>query len=79
MGDYGNSIIVDKQDRILVAGYTRSKRGDYDIIIWRYNPNETLDKSFNNKGYVIYAYKNKDDKAYSIAIDNQNRILVAGY
>jgi uncharacterized delta-60 repeat protein len=79
MGDYGNSIIVDNQDRILVAGYTRSKRGDYDIIIWRYNPNGTLDKSFNNKGYVIYDYKNKDDKAYSIAIDNQNRILVAGY
>jgi uncharacterized delta-60 repeat protein len=79
MGDYGNSIIVDNQDRILVAGYTRSKRGDYDIIIWRYNPNGPLDKSFNNKGYVIYDYKNKDDIAYFIAIDNQNRILVAGY
>lgn len=39
---------------------------------------EPLINHLITKAYVIYDYKNKDDIAYSIAIDNQNRILVAG-
>jgi uncharacterized delta-60 repeat protein len=77
--DESQSIIVDTKGRILVVGRSKSNRGDYDIVIWRYNPDGSLDKTFNNQGFVLYDYKSKEDRPTSIILDKQGRILVAGY
>ena len=80
-GDSGSSITIDSYGRILVAGNS-SNGSNYDMAIWRYNSNGTLDTSFNSAGYIIHnsaAGGNGDDQGHSITIDSYSRILVAGY
>ncbi|MBI5635246.1 MAG: SBBP repeat-containing protein, partial [Nitrospirae bacterium] len=80
-GDYGWSITTDAADRILVAGYSFNASGNDDMVIWRYNPDGTLDTTFNNSGFVIHsnaAGGNSHDWGSSITIDASGRIFVTG-
>jgi uncharacterized delta-60 repeat protein len=71
------SIVIDKQDRIVVSGTTWSG-ANYDFFVARFNDNGTLDSSFGTNGLVITGVGIGDDFAYDMAIDSQNRIVVAG-
>ena len=75
--DTGYSVITDSANRIVVAGYS-SNGPDLDITIWRFNPNGTPDTTFDTDGLVTWDSGNGDDKAYSVAIDSANRIIVTG-
>ena len=78
--DYGNSITTDSQGRILVAGNSWDG-SNYDMVIWRYMPDGSLDSTFGNNGIVVHdnaAGGNKHDYGFSITIDSQGRILVTG-
>src|SRR3989338_3716307 len=80
--DYGNSITIDSNGKILVTGYSSS--GDYDdMVIWRYNTDGTLDTTFGGgDGIVVHdgaAGGDSDDKGGSITIDSSGKILVTGY
>ena len=80
-GDTGRSIAIDSQGRILVAGYSRNGSGNDDMVIWRYNPDGTIDTAFGNNGVVVHnsaAGGNGSDLGNSITIDSQGRILVTG-
>ena len=80
--DEGNSIYVDKKGRIYVTDWSKNRNGDYDMVIWRYNSDGSLDKTFGNKGIVVdhnAAGGNSDDVGHSIYVDNKGRIYVTGY
>ncbi len=80
--DRGNSIIIDSSGRILVTGDSGSDTAAYDMVIWRYNADGTLDTTFGNGGVVVHnsaAEGDSFDRGNSIAIDSNGRILVAGY
>jgi len=78
--DFGNheilkSVIFQPNGKILVTGYT-----GYDIIdplVVRYNKNGTLDSSFGNNGKII-THLGADNIGYAIAVQPDNKILVAG-
>jgi len=78
--DSGYSITIDSASRILVAG-SSDNGSDSDMVIWRYNPDGSLDTNFDSDGIVVYdntAGDNSGDYGYSITIDSTDRILVTG-
>jgi len=78
--DKGNSIAVDSSDRIVVTGYSRGG-SNYDMAIWRYSSDGTLDSSFDTDGIVTHnsaAGGNGDDHGNSVALDSSGRIVVIG-
>jgi uncharacterized delta-60 repeat protein len=79
--DFGSSIYVDSNGRIYVTGFSYNGN-DYDMVIWRYNSNVSLDTSFNGKGIVVHhnaAGGNGYDRGDSIYVDNNGKIYVTGY
>jgi uncharacterized delta-60 repeat protein len=79
--DVGNSIYVDKKGRIYVTGYSWNRNGDKDMVIWRYNEEGKLDKTFGEGGIVVYngaAGGKGYDYGNSIYVDNKGRVYVTG-
>lgn len=78
MGDYVKSITIDSQDRLVAAGYCWNG-SDMDFALARYKSDGTLDADFGINGLVSTDFRSSSDYGYAVEIDNQGRILVAGY
>ena len=77
--DRGMAIITDASDNILIAG--RSFNGsDFDMVIWRFKEDGSLDTSFNLNGYVVYDRGFGDDYASAIQVssDGSGSVVVVG-
>jgi uncharacterized delta-60 repeat protein len=95
--DYGYNFEIQDDGKILVVGSTGVKRNRvkgisndprydiypyYDVLVLRFNKDGTLDKSFNNKGFVILNIKGKEsafEAATSLAITQNKEIFIIGY
>ncbi len=74
--DHAYALAIDGNDRIVVAG--RAWNGtDYDFAVARYLPDGSLDTSFAG-GKVTTDFAGFPDHAYALAIDDNDRIVVAG-
>ncbi|MCF6203041.1 MAG: DUF4347 domain-containing protein, partial [Methylococcaceae bacterium] len=71
----GESVTVQADGRILVAGYT----GGGDFALMRYNTNGSLDASFGSGGIVTTAVGSGTDEGYDLAVQTDGRILMTGY
>jgi hypothetical protein len=72
--DYPNSIVIDSQDNIYIAGQIRVAPGAYfDYVTLKYNSSgqQQWVKTFNGTG-------GGDDKANSIAVDGTSNVFVTG-
>ena len=76
--DAGKAITIDRNGKILVTGRTTGNVSQYDMTIWRYNPNGTPDNTFNGTGIVIFDLGNEEQTGYGIKEDRVGRIVVAG-
>ena len=79
--DYSRSIGIQMDGKIVITGYSMSATSGYDIAVWRYNTDGTLDTSFNGIGYVTHssaAGGNGTDATYGLAIQSDGKILVVG-
>jgi uncharacterized delta-60 repeat protein len=81
--DVAQSVVIDNSNnKIVVAGYTYNN-GFFDFALARYDNSGNLDTTFgpDGTGKVITNFSNNtsDDQAYSVVIDNNNKIVVAGY
>jgi uncharacterized delta-60 repeat protein len=79
--DIANSVTLDAQGRIVVAGADLDF--DNDFAVARYNENGTLDTTFgpNHNGKATVDFTSgagDDDQANGVAIDSQGRIVLAG-
>lgn len=80
--EWGNSISLDSQGRVLVTGKSPNSSGDTDMVIWRYTKTGILDTSFHTNGYVVssnVAGGTGADGGNSLIIDSKGRIMVAGF
>ncbi len=77
-GDSARAVTIDGNNRILVAGIS-DNGSDLDFSLARYNQNGTLDKSFNSDGIVSTQIGSSDDQATAIALQEDGKIVVAGY
>ena len=77
--DFANSVAIQCDGRIIVAGSTSTENGG-DIALVRYHPNLTLDTSFGGTGIVTTDVLGQftDDAAYGVAVQADGNIVVGG-
>jgi uncharacterized delta-60 repeat protein len=75
-GDSAASVAIQADGKIVAAGDSRG--ADYNFAVVRYNTNGTLDTSFNGTGKVVTAVGSRGDRAASVAIQPDGKIVAAG-
>lgn len=79
--DSGQSVELQADGKILVAGYATNSSGTFDFALARYNANGSLDTSFDRDGKVTVNLDKKKigvDQAYDLAVQADGKILVVG-
>lgn len=70
-----NDITIQSDGKIIAAGYTEKLA---DFAVARYNSNGTLDTTFGSGGIVITDFFNDDDRATSVSLQSDGKIVVGG-
>lgn len=79
--DLGYAVALQPQDgKIVVAGSTKtSQGGKTDLAVVRRNPDGSPDMSFAGSGQQIIDYAGGEDQARAVALDQDGRIVIAGF
>jgi uncharacterized delta-60 repeat protein len=79
VGSIAQTMIVQSDGKIIAGGYTSNNGLDYDFALVRYQADGSLDYTFGNAGKAVTAVMEGSDFGKSIAIQNDGKILLAGY
>lgn len=75
----GQVVRIQPDGKIVVAGYTYSgSTPNYDFVIVRYNADGTTDTTFGVNGVRVVDFGNTDDRATSMLLQADGKILVGG-
>ncbi len=74
--DYAASVGIQSDGKIVAAGGSNS--GNFDFAVVRYNTDGTLDTSFSATGMVVTSISPRGDRANSVAIQPDGKIVAAG-
>ena len=74
---YGTATAIQSDGKILAAGYAYFGN-DVDFAVSRYNADGSLDLTFDQDGMVTTDIGDVSDFCYSIAIQNDGKIVVTG-
>ena len=80
-GDEGNSVAIQSDGKIVVAGTARSSSASFgaaDFTVIRYNPDGSLDTSFDGDCKATTDFFGFDDHGNGVAIQTDGRIVIAG-
>ncbi len=75
--DSGYSLALQSDGKIVMAGESNVGTAK-DFAIVRYNGNGTLDSTFGSSGKVTTAIGTSNDSGYSLALQSDGKIVVAG-
>jgi uncharacterized delta-60 repeat protein/uncharacterized repeat protein (TIGR02059 family) len=82
-GDFGQSVTVQADGKLVVAGYTNIGGSNNNFAVVRYNADGSLDTSFNAAGtpgkVVIDIGTNTADFGQSVTLQADGKLVVAGY
>ena len=73
------SVALQPDGRIVAGGMCVNANNDSDFVVVRYNTEGNIDSTFGNDGMVITDIGNSNDVAYSVKLQDDGKILVAGY
>ena len=76
-GDFGHSVALQSDGKIVLAGYTTILGVRKDFALARYDNNGTLDNSFGTGGKVKDS-AGFENTAYALAIQSDGKIVVTG-
>lgn len=76
--EYGETIALDSNGKIVVAGTSSDASSGLDMAIWRLNSDGSMDTGFDLDGVVTHAIGTGSDRGYGLAIDSTDRIIVVG-
>jgi len=74
---YAYAAAIQKDGKIIAAG-GGSYKNKTGILLVRYNTDGTLDNSFGDEGIVVSNLNGSIDEAYSVIVQEDDKILVAG-
>lgn len=80
VGTYTNSLAIGHDGKILIAGVAElgEYANDWKFIIVRLNDDGSFDNTFDNDGIELVTFGGNGDRAYSLLLDGNGNILVAG-
>jgi uncharacterized delta-60 repeat protein len=76
--DFAESVVLQPDGKIVASGASHNGT-DLDFAIARYNSDGTLDNSFGVGGKATTDFGTGEDQGWSVAIQPNGRIIVAGY
>lgn len=76
--NYSTSMVLQNDDKPILAGYTVYQE-QYDMAMVRFDINGSLDSTFNGDGMVNFDYDGREDYGNAIALQADNKIILAGY
>lgn len=65
--------------KIIVVGASAADGVDWNVMVRRYNADGSKDLTFNNSGKIVYAISQRSEVIYSVKIQTDGKILLAGY
>ena len=74
--DYAFSVVMQSDGKIVVAGYFINVRNNFAVA--RYNADGTEDLTFGTDGKQTMAISSWDNEAYSVVLQSDGKIVVAG-
>ena len=78
--DKAYGVVIQTDGKIIVAGYSTSSLTGKDFAVVRYHIDGSLDNSFGTNGIVTTdLLLGSEDVAYSVALQTDGKIVVAGY
>ena len=72
------SVAVQADGKIVVVGYSYTIQNTSDFTVVRYNPNGSLDTSFNGTGIVTTSFGGDNSFAYKVILQPDGKIVAAG-
>jgi uncharacterized delta-60 repeat protein len=76
--DVGRAAVIQPDGKIVVAGIADINNANSDFIVIRYNPDGSLDTTFDGDGKVTTDFSGRDDQAHGVAIQADGKLVVAG-
>lgn len=76
--DDGQSVALQSDGKIIVAGYSYNGSNGWDFALVRYNTDGSVDSSFDSDGTVVTPIGSGNDYGYDVAIQSDGKILLAG-
>ncbi len=78
--DKAYGVAIQADGKIIVAGHSTSSVTGKDFAVVRYNDDGSMDNTFGNNGVVTTDLQTgSDDVAYSVALQSDGKIVLAGY
>jgi uncharacterized delta-60 repeat protein len=77
-GAEAQGVAIQSDGRIVVVGSCGVQTTDTDLALARYLPDGTVDASFGSGGIVITPLTSNMDRAYAVALDAGENIVIAG-
>lgn len=76
--DQAHAAVVQPDGKIVVAG-SSSSSANLDFVLLRFNPDGSLDETFDYNGAAITAIGDQDDEVLALGLLSDGRIVAAGY
>lgn len=76
--DEARTVVIQPDGKIVVGGWS-SNGTDLDFAVARFTPFGTLDNTFDFDGKVTTPIGTLDDKGYSLILQNDQKIILAGH
>jgi uncharacterized delta-60 repeat protein len=73
-----NALAIQPDGKIVVAGYADFGSGR-DFLVARLHPDLSLDTSFNGTGYRVEDIQGRDDEAFAVVVQFDQKIVAGGY
>ncbi len=77
--DQANAVAIQANGKIVAAGYTNNGNQNNDFALVRYNPDGSLDATYNADGKATFDFWGLgNDILYGMALDSSGRAVVVG-
>ncbi len=76
--DVPRAAALQSDGKFVVTGYSSFGGLNLDFSTIRYDPDGSLDMTFGSGGKVVTDFNNSIDEAYSVAVQSDGKIVVAG-